>query len=125
MYIKVFCLFQIIFKVLFDLEARFEYFCLCYAAYIQRGLHKFELLVAVGSPIRLILRCYETQFSYIQELRVVSLIKMSPVTDEFVFKVRTWCIFLILDTILIYDCNLLRNLPFSLYSLNLFAEIPF
>ncbi|XP_075245968.1 sodium leak channel NALCN-like isoform X2 [Convolutriloba macropyga] len=78
---------QIMFTVLFDLEALFKIFCLGYAAYIERGLHKFEFLVAVGSTIRLIPSCYETQFTYFQVLRVVRLIKMSPVTEEFVFKI--------------------------------------
>lgn len=62
--------------------------CLGPHAYWKRSLHKFELLLAAGSTLHIIPIFYMTpQFMYFQVLRIVRLIKASPVLEDFVYKI--------------------------------------
>ncbi|XP_046577854.1 LOW QUALITY PROTEIN: sodium leak channel non-selective protein-like [Haliotis rubra] len=78
---------EVVFTLLFDLEALFKIWCLGFVGYLKRSLHKFELLLAIGTTIHIIPDCYRSQFTYFQVLRVVRLIKASPMLEDFCFKI--------------------------------------
>jgi len=58
--------YQVVFTALFDIEAVFKIWCLGLRGYLRRSLHKFELLLAIGTTIHLIPRLYRSQFTYFQ-----------------------------------------------------------
>jgi hypothetical protein len=58
--------FQVAFTILFDLEAMFKIWCLGLYGYLRRSLHKFELLLAIGTTLHIIPELYRTQFTYFQ-----------------------------------------------------------
>lgn len=78
-----------------DLFTNFNYFdlsvqiwCYGYRAYIKRSLHKLELLLSIGSSIHIIPPLYMyPPLVYFQVLRIVRLIKASPVLEDFVYKI--------------------------------------
>ncbi|XP_031413530.1 sodium leak channel non-selective protein-like [Meleagris gallopavo] len=75
------------FTVLFDLEALLKIWCLGFTGYISSSLHKFELLLVIGTTLHIYPDLYHSQFTYFQVLRVVRLIKISPALEDFVYKI--------------------------------------
>lgn len=78
---------EIVFTVFFDLETIFKIFCLGWRGYCKHSIHKFELLLAIGTSIHIIPIFYPSAFTYFQVLRVVRLIKASPILEGFVYKI--------------------------------------
>ncbi|CAM1330656.1 Uncharacterised protein g10345 [Pycnogonum litorale] len=78
---------EIGFTFFFDLEVVFKIWCLGLAGYYKRSVHKFELLLAVGTTLHIIPTLFMTEFAYFQVFRVVRLIKASPVLEDFVYKI--------------------------------------
>ncbi|KAJ8954958.1 hypothetical protein NQ318_000389 [Aromia moschata] len=75
------------FTALLNLETMFKVWCLGWRGYWKHSIHKFELLLAVGTTIHVIPGFYMTGFTYFQVLRVVRLIKASPLLEDFVYKI--------------------------------------
>ena len=73
--------------MLFNLEALYKIFCLGFKTYIKRSVYKFELALAIGTSLRLLPPLYRTELTYFQVLRIVRLIKSSPLLEDFVNKV--------------------------------------
>ncbi|KAF2357306.1 Ion transport domain [Trinorchestia longiramus] len=78
---------EVCFTLFFDLEALVKLWCLGFNAYFRLIIHKFEFVLAVGTTIRLIPPLFMTSLTYFQVLRVVRLIKASPVLEDFVYKI--------------------------------------
>ncbi|XP_011260047.1 sodium leak channel non-selective protein [Camponotus floridanus] len=78
---------EIIFTILLDLETLFKIWCLGFRSYYKHSIHKFELLLAIGTTIHIIPFFYLSGFTYFQVLRVVRLIKASPMLEDFVYKI--------------------------------------
>lgn len=57
---------QVAFTVLFDLEALLKIWCLGFTGYISSSLHKFELLLVVGTTLHIYPDLYHSQFTYFQ-----------------------------------------------------------
>ncbi|XP_050511308.1 sodium leak channel NALCN isoform X1 [Diabrotica virgifera virgifera] len=75
------------FTALLNLETIFKIWCLAWRGYWKHSIHKFELLLAIGTTIHVIPGFYMTGFTYFQVLRVVRLIKASPLLEDFVYKI--------------------------------------
>lgn len=78
---------EIVFTLFFDLETLFKIFCLGWRGYYKHSIHKFELLLAVGTTVHIMPCFYLSAFTYFQVLRVVRLIKASPILEGFVYKI--------------------------------------
>ncbi|KAI4495187.1 hypothetical protein M0804_001388 [Polistes exclamans] len=78
---------EIAFTIFLDLETLFKIWCLGYRSYYKHSIHKFELLLAIGTTIHIIPVFYLSAFTYFQVLRVVRLIKASPMLEDFVYKI--------------------------------------
>ncbi|KAJ3664869.1 hypothetical protein Zmor_000408 [Zophobas morio] len=75
------------FTALLDLETIFKIWCLGWRGYWKHSIHKFELLLVVGTTIHILPGLYMSVFTYFQVLRVVRLIKASPLLEDFVYKI--------------------------------------
>ncbi|XP_063698698.1 sodium leak channel NALCN isoform X3 [Culicoides brevitarsis] len=75
------------FTILLDLETVFKIYCLGWKSYFKHSIHKFELLLAIGTTIHIIPGLYLSGLTYFQVLRVVRLIKASPMLEGFVYKI--------------------------------------
>ncbi|XP_076062882.1 sodium leak channel non-selective protein na isoform X2 [Oratosquilla oratoria] len=75
------------FTVFFVLEILFKVWCLGVRGFWSRTIHKFEFVLAIGTIVRLIPSLFMSPFTYFQVLRVVRLIKASPVLEDFVYKI--------------------------------------
>ncbi|CAH2268802.1 jg8980 [Pararge aegeria aegeria] len=78
---------EIAFTIFLDLEALIKIWCLGWKGYFKHSVHKFELLLAIGTTIHIIPQLYMSGFTYFQVLRVVRLIKASPLLEGFVYKI--------------------------------------
>ncbi|XP_054002407.1 sodium leak channel NALCN isoform X5 [Hylaeus anthracinus] len=78
---------EIAFTTFLDLETLFKIWCLGFRSYYKHSIHKFELLLAIGTTIHIIPFFYLSGFTYFQVLRVVRLIKASPMLEDFVYKI--------------------------------------
>lgn len=78
---------EIAFTVVLDLETLFKMYCLGWRGYIKHSIHKFELLLAVGTTLHVIPSLYLSGLTYFQVLRIVRLIKASPMLEGFVYKI--------------------------------------
>ncbi|XP_074643734.1 sodium leak channel NALCN-like [Tubulanus polymorphus] len=78
---------ECVFTILFDLEAMFKISCLGFTCYWKRSVHKFEFILAIGTTMHCIPFFYRSQCTYFQVLRVVRLIKASPMLEDFTFKI--------------------------------------
>ncbi|KAF3429704.1 hypothetical protein E2986_05904 [Frieseomelitta varia] len=78
---------EIAFTIFLDLETLFKIWCLGFRSYYKHSIHKFELLLAIGTTIHIIPFFYLSGFTYFQVLRVVRLIKASPMLEDFVYKI--------------------------------------
>lgn len=54
------------FTIFFGLEALFKIWCLGAIGYVSQAIHKFELLLVIGTFIHLIPSCYLSGFTYFQ-----------------------------------------------------------
>ncbi|KAF4795161.1 sodium leak channel, non-selective [Turdus rufiventris] len=61
-----FYLAEVAFTVLFDLEALLKIWCLGFTGYISSSLHKFELLLVIGTTLHIYPDLYHSQFTYFQ-----------------------------------------------------------
>ncbi|GFS85124.1 sodium leak channel non-selective protein [Nephila pilipes] len=84
---KHYYLAEVGFTIFFDLEVLFKIWCLGFHGYYRRSLHKFELLLAIGTTFHIIPDLYMRELSSFQVLRIVRLIKASPVLEDFVYKI--------------------------------------
>ncbi|GFR30119.1 sodium leak channel non-selective protein [Trichonephila clavata] len=84
---KHYYLAEVGFTIFFDLEVLFKIWCLGFHGYYRRSLHKFELLLAIGTTLHIIPDLYMRELSSFQVLRIVRLIKASPVLEDFVYKI--------------------------------------
>ena len=55
-----------VFTVLFDLEAMFKIWCLGFNGYFKRSVHKFELVLTIGTTIHVVPWFYRTHMTYFQ-----------------------------------------------------------
>uniref|UniRef100_A0A182MKE2 Ion transport domain-containing protein n=1 Tax=Anopheles culicifacies TaxID=139723 RepID=A0A182MKE2_9DIPT len=78
---------EITFTFFLDLETLFKIYCLGWRSYFKHSIHKFELLLAIGTTLHIIPALYLSGFTYFQVLRVVRLIKASPMLEGFVYKI--------------------------------------
>uniref|UniRef100_A0A1I8PTZ5 Sodium leak channel NALCN n=1 Tax=Stomoxys calcitrans TaxID=35570 RepID=A0A1I8PTZ5_STOCA len=78
---------EAVFTFLLDLETLFKIYCLGWRGYYKHSIHKFELLLAAGTTIHIVPYFYLSGFTYFQVLRVVRLIKASPMLEGFVYKI--------------------------------------
>nr|XP_032529661.1 sodium leak channel non-selective protein isoform X2 [Danaus plexippus plexippus] len=78
---------EIAFTIFLDLEALIKIWCLGWKGYFKHSVHKFELLLAIGTSIHIIPQLYMSGFTYFQVLRIVRLIKASPLLEGFVYKI--------------------------------------
>ncbi|XP_011200552.2 sodium leak channel NALCN isoform X1 [Bactrocera dorsalis] len=85
-YEKYYCI-EMAFTFFLDLETLFKIYCLGWRGYYKHSIHKFELLLAVGTTIHIVPIFYLSGFTYFQVLRVVRLIKASPMLEGFVYKI--------------------------------------
>ncbi|XP_058810825.1 sodium leak channel NALCN isoform X2 [Phymastichus coffea] len=78
---------EIAFTILLDLETIFKIYCLGFRSYYKHSIHKFELLLSIGTTIHVLPFFYLSGFTYFQVLRIVRLIKASPMLEDFVYKI--------------------------------------
>lgn len=78
---------EIGFTIFFDLEVLLKIWCLGFNGYIKRSLHKLEFILAIGTTLHLIPDFFTSELTYFQVLRIVRLIKASPVLEDFVYKI--------------------------------------
>lgn len=78
---------EVAFTLLLNLETLFKIWCLGWRGYFKHSIHKFELLLAIGTTIHVIPSFYMSGFTYFQVLRIVRLIKASPLLEDFVYKI--------------------------------------
>lgn len=60
---------EAVFTFLLDLEALFKIYCLGWRGYYKHSIHKFELLLAIGTTIHIIPSFYLSGFTYFQVTR--------------------------------------------------------
>ncbi|KAK7489326.1 hypothetical protein BaRGS_00019434, partial [Batillaria attramentaria] len=78
---------EVALTVLFDLEALFKIWCLGLKGYMRRSLHVFEMVLCVGTTLHLVPRLYRTLLTYFQVMRLMRLIKASPMLEGFCYKI--------------------------------------
>ncbi|XP_055373903.1 sodium leak channel NALCN isoform X2 [Condylostylus longicornis] len=78
---------EIAFTFFLDLETLFKIYCLGWRGYFKHSIHKFELLLSIGTTLHIIPMLYLSGLTYFQVLRVVRLIKASPMLEGFVYKI--------------------------------------
>ena len=78
---------EIGFVIFYNLEAVFKIFCLSFKGYISSTIHKFEFLLAIMTTIHVLPDMFLTPISIFQVLRVLRLIKASPMLEDFVYKI--------------------------------------
>uniref|UniRef100_A0A7E4ZT03 Ion_trans domain-containing protein n=1 Tax=Panagrellus redivivus TaxID=6233 RepID=A0A7E4ZT03_PANRE len=79
---------EVIFTIVFVVEAIVKIIGLSWSTYIRRGQHKFEMILCVGTILNVVPFIYETNIcTYFQVFRIVRLIKASPMLEDFVYKI--------------------------------------
>ncbi|CAN7998169.1 unnamed protein product [Ixodes pacificus] len=86
-FFKTYYFAEIGFTIFFDLEVLLKIWCLGFNGYIKRSLHKLEFILAIGTTLHLIPDFFTSELTYFQVLRIVRLIKASPVLEDFVYKI--------------------------------------
>ncbi|CAK5037249.1 unnamed protein product [Meloidogyne enterolobii] len=85
---QTFILFLSIFTLIFCIECLIKIFGLGWHVFWRRGQHKFELLLCCGSILNIIPKLYKTNyFTYFQVFRLLRLVKLSPMLEDFVYKI--------------------------------------
>lgn len=57
---------EIAFTIFLDLETLFKIWCLGFRGYFKHSIHKFELLLAIGTTIHILPGCYLSGLTYFQ-----------------------------------------------------------
>lgn len=78
---------ELVFTFFLDMEALFKMYCLGWRGFFKHSIHKFELLLVIGTTLHIIPGLYLSGMTYFQVLRVVRLIKASPMLEGFVYKI--------------------------------------
>lgn len=78
--------YEVGFTVFFNIEALFKIACLGFPTYWTRTSHRFEFCLALGCTIHIIPFCFMTELADFSVLRVIRLIKASPVLEDFAYK---------------------------------------
>ena len=78
---------EVCFVVFYNFEALFKIFCLSFNGYISSSIHKFEFLLAIMTTVHVLPGLFLTPISIFQVLRVVRLVKASPMLEDFVYKI--------------------------------------
>ncbi|XP_037562258.1 sodium leak channel NALCN-like [Dermacentor silvarum] len=86
-FFKTYYFAEIGFTIFFDLEVLLKIWCLGFNGYIKRSLHKLEFILAIGTTLHLMPDFFTSELTYFQVLRIVRLIKASPVLEDFVYKI--------------------------------------
>jgi len=120
---------EIGFTVVFDLEALFKIWCLGLRGYVHRSVHKFELLLVICTTLHIIPQLYRTHMTYFQVLRVVRLIRASPMLEDFCFKIfgpgkKLGSLVLFTMCLLIITSSVSLQLFCSIEGFNKFATFP-
>lgn len=72
----------------FNLEVLLKVWCYGFKGYYKLSIHKFELLLAIGTSLHIIPSLFKTSwFTAFQVLRIIRLIKASPVLEDFMSKI--------------------------------------
>jgi hypothetical protein len=74
------------FTIFFNIEALFKIACLGFSCYWTRTSQRFELFLALGCTLHIIPSLFMTELADFQVLRVIRLIKASPVLEDFAYK---------------------------------------
>ncbi|OAF70964.1 CanIon [Intoshia linei] len=78
---------EILFTMIFNMEALFKIFCIGFKRYIENNSYKFEFVLCIGTTIHIIPIFYSTFFTYFQIVRPVRLLKASPLLEDFCWKI--------------------------------------
>lgn len=78
--------FEVGFTIFFNIEAAYKIACLGFSCYLTRTSHRFELFLAIGCTIHIIPSLFMTELADFPVLRVIRLIKASPVLEDFAYK---------------------------------------
>uniref|UniRef100_T1HU44 Sodium leak channel NALCN n=1 Tax=Rhodnius prolixus TaxID=13249 RepID=T1HU44_RHOPR len=78
---------EVAFTIFLNLEAIFKIWCLGFRGYFNQSYHKFELLLSIGTTLHIIPSLYLSPLTYFQVLRILRLVKASPMLEDFVYKI--------------------------------------
>ncbi|XP_024086149.1 sodium leak channel non-selective protein isoform X2 [Cimex lectularius] len=78
---------EVAFTIVLNLEAIFKIWCLGFRGYFNQSYHKFELLLSIGTTLHIIPSLYLSPLTYFQVLRILRLVKASPMLEDFVYKI--------------------------------------
>nr|CAD2173780.1 unnamed protein product [Meloidogyne enterolobii] len=85
---RIYFYIESIFTLIFCIECLIKIFGLGWHVFWRRGQHKFELLLCCGSILNIIPKLYKTNyFTYFQVFRLLRLVKLSPMLEDFVYKI--------------------------------------
>lgn len=123
------------FTIFFNIEALYKIACLGFNSYLTRTSHRFELILAVGCTIHVIPSFFMTELADYSVLRVVRLIKASPVLEDFAYKsfgpgrklgsliISTVCVLVVTSTVTMQlfcslaDYHRFQDFPFAFMSM--------
>jgi len=86
-FVKHYYTVEVMMTIFFDIELLLKLWCYGFRGYYRLSLHKFELLLAIGTTLHIIPALFISMFAFFQFLRIVRLIKASPVLEDFVSKI--------------------------------------
>uniref|UniRef100_A0A914H0J3 Ion transport domain-containing protein n=1 Tax=Globodera rostochiensis TaxID=31243 RepID=A0A914H0J3_GLORO len=79
---------EALFTLLFLLEVFLKVAGLGWRPFWRRGQHRFELVLCLGSALNVVPSLYRTNyFTYFQVFRLLRLVKLSPMLEDFVYKI--------------------------------------
>jgi len=79
------------FTAFFDLETLFKIWCLGPRGYFQQPIHKFELLLAIGTSFHIMPNFYLTGFTYFQVRAKLFSFKFYSCSSKLVMVVKLAC----------------------------------
>lgn len=80
-------MFQIAFTIFLDLEALIKIWCLGLKGYFKHSVHKFELLLAIGTTIHIIPQLYMSVFTYFQVIVLFSIVCILKCLEKFTIDI--------------------------------------
>lgn len=120
------------FTMLYNFEVVFKMFCLGVKGYFIRTIHKFEFLLAVTTTIHILPfdGLFLSWLSIFQVLRVVRLIKASPMLEDFVYKIfgpgrKLGSLIIFTMCLLVITSSISMQLFCSLRGLDKFETFPY
>ncbi|VVC28002.1 Hypothetical protein CINCED_3A019232 [Cinara cedri] len=78
---------EVVYTIIFNFETLFKMILLGFNEYFKHSYHKFEIMLAVGTTLHIVPQFYLSGLTYFQVLRIVRLIKASPMLEDFVYKI--------------------------------------